>query len=65
MSRVSAAKEAQGYTTRKRDCGRCRHFRFKYGTDYHDRKVMKMIRCGIGGFKVMLTGTCDRWKAAE
>lgn len=65
MSRVAEAKKEQGYTRAKRDCSRCAHFtsdetviQHQYGAYTEE----KNLRCGIGGFKVHKTATCNKFE---
>ncbi len=70
MSRQEIAKTAQGYTPKAIApvCGNCAHFRSKLEkmrysqwTEQTYTKESEM-RCGIGGFKVGKSATCDRWE---
>lgn len=72
MSTQSKAKELQGYTTAQRGCGTCAHFTSdralpgwmrgddRYNIESHGSE--KNLRCGIGGFAVKKTASCDRYK---
>jgi len=65
MSKVSGAKIAQGYTRAKRDCSRCAHFKSEIVTisdKYGVYSEEKNLRCGIGGFKVHKTATCNKFE---
>jgi hypothetical protein len=63
MSKQAEAKIAQGYTRVTPCCGNCRYFesdsvRNSYGYDEE-----KMLRCGIGEFKVHKMGWCQMFES--
>jgi hypothetical protein len=68
MSKQSEAKINQGYNDKQiqRTCGNC--------AKYHSALIVhrnsfggyiqeKNKRCGLGGFAVNKTATCDKWEA--
>lgn len=64
MSKQSEAKEKQNYRSKPDTCGNCAHFTSTRetklspwdGTEWIEEKN---LRCGLGGFKVGKSGTCD------
>lgn len=65
MSKVSEAKKYQGYDSKPvfGICSNCEHYKSEiterkahFGGTYKDER---MQRCGIGGFKINKTSTCD------
>jgi hypothetical protein len=67
MSKQSVAKENQGYTKTPKKCSDCKHFRFKAEATgrYNTYTIKRELRCGIGGFKVNKTATCNIHEPAE
>jgi hypothetical protein len=77
MSKQAAAKEAQGYTTDKRNCSNCAHrqcdrrlpawmqrenARHPEHPTWGDHHAQEVNqRCGIGGFAVKATAWCNQW----
>ena len=60
MSKQSEAKEAQGYQENA-NCSNCAN----YLSDTKIRGyyyVEHNIRCGIGGFEIKKTATCEKWE---
>lgn len=68
-----AAMQAQGYRTGRETCSTCAHFVAERGVPARvrnlwpagDKRLERVIsrRCGIGGFPVVETATCERWTA--
>lgn len=77
MSKQSQAKEAQGYTTEPKNCGNCVWRKFDLELPawmqapenighYGERhKVEVRQRCGLGGFAIKKTATCQQWRAKD
>jgi len=62
MSKQSDAKAEQNYTRELKTCSNCKHFTYeteKSGWN-NSYTIEKNLRCGIGGFKVHKTATCDK-----
>lgn len=57
MSKQTEAKEKQGYTRYIKDCGNCRFLDCSKPNSLH---TSKGLRCGIGGFVVFKTATCNK-----
>lgn len=69
MSKVQQAKEAQGYNPKPMPatCMNCRHFTSKKETMYRPWDTYTWtkeseLRCGLGGFAVKKSATCDDWR---
>jgi hypothetical protein len=77
-SKKAEARDAQGYTTEKRQCMNCMHRKFDMelpewmrrriadGDPTYDNERYKQAvrqRCDIGGFAVAMTATCALWAA--
>lgn len=73
---ASAAMAAQGYRVTREICGNCEHFVAVKGPDPRAAALWKedaarqqtftrdrSLRCGIGGFAVMRSATCNVFKA--
>lgn len=71
------AMQAQNYRVKREVCGGCAHFKFRkepaewavklYPEDQARQQanlVFKGLRCGLGGFPVKQTATCDKWEPA-
>lgn len=76
MSKQSEAKAAQGYTTEKHNCGNCACLEFDmkvpnwmvkqggYSEAFLKRNAHETNRrCGLGGFAIKKTATCQQWRA--
>ena len=65
MSKVSDAKQAQGYTRETPCCARCRDFTCDKKESYPGSKyfVDTNMRCTVGQFKVHKMGWCNRYVA--
>lgn len=75
MSKVEAAKAEQGYRMEPANCKNCANRQCerslpewmvgnsRYDKDGIREKYMRETkqRCGIGGFAIKLTATCERW----
>jgi hypothetical protein len=65
MSKQSDQKLAQGYIPKTTHmCSHCKFFkseRVKKKYLSHEWTHETNLRCGLGGFKVMKTGTCNAW----
>jgi hypothetical protein len=79
MSKLDNIKAGQGYTTNVRNCANCASLKFdkllpawmlevnqergddQYTAEKHGSE--KNVRCGIGGFKIKKTATCNQWEA--
>ncbi len=58
MSKQSEAKKQQGYRTKPDTCSNCAHYASKI--EVHSYwQVESEKRCGLGGFAVNKTGTCN------
>lgn len=79
MSKQSEAKQAQGYRTEQHNCGSCKHRlservlpawmrreNAEKGRTYDIERygIDGNRRCGIGGFSIAQTATCNQWEAA-
>jgi hypothetical protein len=64
MSKQSEAKAKQGYTTDMMICGNCVHFKSVQEPmqGYPQFTVERNKRCGIGGFAVKKTATCNEFE---
>jgi hypothetical protein len=67
MSKQSEAKEAQNYRKQPMCCQCCAHFsmdRVKVKKTWLTNPVLedKNLRCGVGGFAVQKTASCDRFE---
>lgn len=76
MSKVQQAKAAQGYTEKSGTCATCTHQineqslpewmigNQNYDTDARrdNYMVVKNRRCGIGGFAIKQSATCQRYE---
>ena len=70
MSKQSIAKAEQGYDPKPvwPICSRCANFRSNLEQndgEYGSWTVETEIRCAVGGFKVMKTGTCKQWEEKQ
>lgn len=63
MSKQSEAKEKQGYVRKAipQTCVNCASFKCDSQTGFGGYTIMRNLRCGIGGFKVMKSGTCNEF----
>lgn len=66
MSKQSKAKEAQNYRETSDMCGNCKHYRSELVEKSYEAydgmqtwTEEKSKRCGLGGFSVKKTATCD------
>lgn len=65
MNKQSDAKAAQNWRKESDTCARCSHFKCDIESypDYWDKSKThtkeKNLRCGIGGFKIGKSNTCD------
>ena len=62
MSKASEAKERQGYRPSGNRCKDCVNFRCEEYAGAFGRVYQEKLRCGLGGFKVNMTATCDLWE---
>lgn len=67
LSPQALAKIAQGYRDKPNTCSNCRHFQkdvvqkeYKAWDGLRTWEEDKNLRCGLGGFKVKKTTTCDK-----
>ena len=69
MSKVSEAKEAQGYVDwMSINCSTCKHFTSRMETNkawFGTHTVEKDKRCSIGGFVVKKTAHCNMWEEKQ
>jgi hypothetical protein len=70
MSKQSEAKQKQGYDKKpkSRVCSNCRHYMSDFITQknlYGDYEEEKNKRCGLGGFAVKKTATCNEFKKVD
>ena len=68
MSKQSEAKLNQGYNENPipRTCANCRNYSSELIMHKHafgEYTQEKNKRCGLGGFVVKKTATCDKWEA--
>ena len=64
MSKQSHAKAMQGYRTKPDTCATCAHYTSKI--EVHSYCQMESERrCGLGGFAVNKTGTCNEHAPIE
>jgi len=61
MSKQSEAKDRQDYTRELKTCGNCAHFKCD-SEKWNGYITERNLRCGIGGFKVHKTATCNEYK---
>ena len=69
MSKQSEAKLNQGYNENPipRTCGNCAKYESEFvdlSPPYQQYMQEKNKRCGLGGFAVKKTATCDKFEAA-
>ena len=66
MSKKSDAKRKQGYNDMPipRTCGNCEKYQSElvvHKYDFGEYTQEKNMRCGLGGFAVKNTATCNEW----
>ena len=63
-SKTQETKDAQGYTKKPQQCNSCKHYKsdvikMPSGGYFSAYKIEKNKRCGIGGFAVQSTASCN------
>ena len=74
MSKQSEAKMRQGYTTEVKNCSNCANYssdrklpawmvgNSTYEDNAHRYEVESNVRCGLGGFAIKKTASCEQYK---
>ncbi len=64
MSKQSEAKKQQGYRTKPDTCANCAHYTSKIEV-HSDWQEESEKRCGLDGFAINKTGTCNEHALIE
>lgn len=65
MSKQSEAKKQQGYRTKPDTCANCAHYTSKIEVNSYWEVESERRRCGLGGFAVNKTATCNEHAPIE
>lgn len=67
-TKLETIKVEMGFQKTAPTCGSCKHFSYnqvKMKSYYEEYTVAKMLRCGLGNFKVNKSNWCQRYERKE